>query len=60
MYALTPAAENAKAKKWDAMSRVGSYLGPSPMHAGSVSIVLSLEMGLASPRLFCMMTSSEG
>ena len=50
VYALTPEAENAKAKKWDARSRVGLYLGPSPMHAGSVSLVLSLETGLASPR----------
>ena len=45
VYALTPEAENAKVKKWDARLRVGLYLEPSPMHAGSVSLVLSLETG---------------
>ena len=50
MYALTPEAESAKAKKWDARSRVGLYLKPSLMHAELVSLVLSLETGLASPR----------
>ena len=50
MYALIPDAESAKAKQWDARSRVGLYLEPSPMHAGSVSLVLlSLETGLVSP-----------
>ena len=49
-FALTPKAENDKAKKLDVTSRVGLYLGPSPMHAGSVSLVSSLETGLASPR----------
>ena len=48
MYALTPMAENAKANKWDARSGDGLYLGPSPMHVGLVSLVVSLETGLAS------------
>ena len=50
MYALTPEAENAKTKKWDARSRVDLCLEPSPMHAESVSLFLSLETGLTSPR----------
>ena len=54
MYALIPDAESAKAKQWDARSRVGLYLEPSPMHAGSVSLVLSLEIGLASPSQCCI------
>ena len=47
VYAFTPEAENAKTKKWDKRSRVGLYLGSYPMHAGSVSLVLSLETELA-------------
>ena len=48
VYELTPKAENANAKKWDARSIVGLYLESSPMHSGSVSLVISLETGLAS------------
>ena len=50
VYALTPEAENAKAKKGDERSRVGLYFGPSPMNAGSVLLALSLKTRLASPR----------
>ena len=50
VYALTLEAENAKAKRLNARSRVGLYLWPSPMHAESVLLVLSLKTGLPSPR----------
>jgi hypothetical protein len=36
--------------KWDSRARLGLYLGPSPRHASSVSLVLSLETGLVSPQ----------
>jgi hypothetical protein len=35
--------------KWDSRARLGVYLGPSPRHASSVSLVLSLETGLVVP-----------
>ena len=50
MFALTTEAEKGKAKKWEVRSVLGIYLGPSPHHAGSVSLVLSTTTGLASPQ----------
>ena len=50
VFALTTEAEQGKAKKWEVRSVLGIYLGPSPHHAGSVSLVLSLTTGLASPQ----------
>ena len=34
VYVLIPEAESAKAKTWDARSRVGVYFGSFQMHAG--------------------------
>ena len=50
VYALTNQAEASKVRKWDPKARVGLYLGPSPLHAGSVSLVLNLDTALCSPR----------
>ena len=36
--------------KWTDRARVGIYLGPSPQHARSVALVLSLTTGLSSPQ----------
>jgi hypothetical protein len=36
--------------KWNPRARVGLYIGPSPIHAISVSLVLSLDTGLVSPQ----------
>jgi hypothetical protein len=36
--------------KWDPRARVGIYLGHSPFHAGSVSLVLNPQTGHVSPQ----------
>jgi len=36
--------------KWEPRSRVGIYLGHSPVHAGSVALVLNPKSGLVSPQ----------
>ena len=47
-------AENQSGKlgtpKWDPKSHAGIYLGHSPCHAGSVSLILNLSTGLISPQ----------
>jgi hypothetical protein len=37
-------------KKWDPKAHTGIYLGHSPLHAGSVAMVLNLRTGLVSPQ----------
>jgi len=39
--------------RWLPRSRLGLYLGPSPIHARSVSLVLNLATGLVSPQFHC-------
>jgi hypothetical protein len=39
-----------KVNKWTNRARVGIYLGQSPQHARTVSLVLSLQTGLVSPQ----------
>lgn len=39
-----------KIDKWADRARLGIYLGPSPAHAGSVGLVLSMKTGLVSPQ----------
>ena len=39
-----------KISKWHTSARVGLYLGHSPMHAKSVSLVLNITTGLLSPQ----------
>ena len=43
-------ASGKKSPKWTDRARVGVYLGPSPQHARSIVLVLSLTTGLASPQ----------
>lgn len=39
-----------KARKWEVRARVAVYIGPSPQHARTVGLVLSLTTGLVSPQ----------
>ena len=41
---------NGKLPKWNPRARVGIYLGPSPRHASSISLVLNINTGLVSPQ----------
>ena len=47
---LTTEANQGRAKKWECCSVLGIYLGPSPYHSGSVSLVLSFTTGNTSPQ----------
>lgn len=50
-YALDGRIQSGKkAKKWEVCARLAIYLGPSPQHARSVGLVLSLVTGLVSPQ----------
>ena len=42
-----------KISKWAERTRVGIFLGHSPEHARTVSLVLSLTSGLTSPQFHC-------
>ena len=42
--------EGGGTPKWSPKSRVGVYLGHSPVHAGSVALVLNLQTGHISPQ----------
>jgi hypothetical protein len=44
--------------KWNDRSKLGVYLGRSPMHAKNVALILSLETGLVSPQFHCKLDSS--
>ena len=50
VYRLTTKAATNKSAKWENRANLGIYLGPSPQHAGSVSLVLSLTSAMASPQ----------
>ena len=51
VYVLDNNLQSGKAlPKWDVRSRVGLYLGSSPKHARSVSLVLNLATGMVSPQ----------
>jgi hypothetical protein len=39
--------------KWSPRARIGLNLGPSPMHARNVYLVLNLHTGLVSPQYHC-------
>jgi hypothetical protein len=41
--------------KWKSRSRIGLYLGRSPIHARSVALVLNLETGYVSPQFHVKM-----
>ena len=40
--------------KWEPRSRIGIYLGHSPVHAGSVALVLNPATGHVSPQYHCV------
>ena len=42
-----------KGPKWHKRAHVGLYLGPSPVHARSVALVLNVTTGLVSPQFHC-------
>ena len=44
--------------KWTKRTRVGVYLGQSPQHARSVSLILSLQTGCVSPQFHCVVDSN--
>ena len=52
VYVLDNALQNAGGirHKWKHRSRVGIYLGRSPLHAATVALVLNLTTGRASPQ----------
>ena len=52
VYVLDSAlqSEGGKKGKWEDRSRVGVYLGRSPLHARSVALVLHLDTGRVSPQ----------
>jgi len=50
VYALqNQLAAGGRIPKWNPRARLGLNLGPSPRHAGSVSLILNLQTGLVSP-----------
>ena len=51
VYVLqSPLQQNLPFQKWKHRSKLGLYLGPSPVHARNVSLVLNLNTGLVSPQ----------
>jgi hypothetical protein len=50
-YALDSDLQNRKSiDKWSNRARMAIYLGPSPQHASTVGLLLSLKTGLVSPQ----------
>ena len=49
-YMLATEAEQWRANKWEGRLVLVIYLGPSPHHAGSVSLVLNLTTGIVLPQ----------
>jgi Reverse transcriptase (RNA-dependent DNA polymerase) len=50
-YALDSDLQSRKSiGKWEDRARMAVYLGPSPQHASSVGLILSLKTGLVSPQ----------
>lgn len=45
--------QGAQSSKWQEHSRIGIYLGLSPQHAGTVSLVMNTDTGLVSPQFHC-------
>jgi hypothetical protein len=59
VYVLNNALQaGQKVDKWTERARVGIYLGPSLQHARTVTLVLSLTTGLASPQFHVRMDST--
>jgi hypothetical protein len=54
VFALHHALAGGKSiPQWDPRLRIGLYLGPSPLHACNVHLVLSLTTGLVSLQFHC-------
>ncbi len=54
VFALSNALASGKSiPKWSPRARIGLNLGPSPMHARNVYLVLNLHTGLVSPQHHC-------
>ena len=51
-YMLTTEADQGRAKKWEGRSVLGIYLGKSPHHAVSVSLVLNITTCNDSPQFY--------
>ena len=50
-YVLHDSLQNRnKINKWDSRARVGIYIGNSPRHARTVSLILNLNTGHVSPQ----------
>ena len=45
--------QRAPFHKWKDRARLGMYLGQSPVHARSISLVMDLEKGYVSPQFHC-------
>ena len=51
VYVLqSPLQNNLPFQKWKHRSKLGLYLGPSPVHARNISLVLDLQTGHVSPQ----------
>ena len=47
-------ADQQSQARWDQRSKLGLYLGPSPVHASTVGLILNLATGLVSPQFHCV------
>ena len=54
-YVLDPRLQDGfKILKWDPRARQGIYLGPSPLHAESVELILNPKNNRISPQYHCI------
>ena len=54
VFALSNALASGKSiPRWSPRARIGLNLGPSPLHARNVYLVLNLHTGLVSPQYHC-------
>ena len=54
VFALSNALASGKSiPKWSPRAHIGLNLGPSPMHARNVYLVLNIHTGLVSPQYHC-------
>ena len=49
---------SAKGPKWEEWAWVGIYIGNSPLHACSITLILNIETGLTSPQFHINWNSS--
>ena len=59
VYILDASLQNGQQiPKWDSRVRIGIYVGKSPFHAGSVSLIMDTTTGLISPQYHCVYDDS--